>query len=722
MSEVRLGVFLCDCGDQIASILDMDVLEQAVRAMPEVALVQRLRYSCSPDGLSAIKSAVAEHGLNRVLVAGCTPRTLEPRFRAACEKAGLDGDRFELVDIREGCAWVHQDEPEAATAKAVDLIRMGIARCTLRQARQPASAEVVPAALVIGGGLAGMTAALTLASAGLLVKLIEREAALGGMLRGAHTLYPDRRDAVQFLAEKVEAVTGHPRIEVLLESQLTDVSGTVGRYKVSVDGADRSNGPSTFEVGAVIIATGARTLRPWGLFRYDGQRVITQLEFERELRALETGTRPTGFPLDVVMILCAGQRDEAVPYCSGVCCMGALKQALEIKAAKPQANVTILFRDLYLLGEEAYEEQVLKGRRAGVEFIRYAPSSPPVVTGEAVEVREAPAGTERRRSAERSRRSLPCDRVVLATPLIPQPDASVTAHMLNVAQDKHGFLLEERYRLRPQNCAERGVYVCGAAHGPAGWAEVEFQAASAAFRAMRHLQAGHVASQAPIASVDETLCTGCGNCVESCPFGAISMDRQEGVLDISRVDPLVCKGCGNCAVSCPVKAISLPVSSDAQLLAQIKAALAAPRNGRPRILAFGCEWSGHAAAELAGARKLGYPVETRLIRVGCSARLDPLHVLWAFFNGADGVFLGACPPGDCHYVDGNRHARQRIDTLRSMLAESGFDPRRLRLEWIAPDDAHDFAGKIADFTSLVQALGPSPARYGQIGQEENDLC
>jgi heterodisulfide reductase subunit A len=718
VSEIRLGVFLCDCGEQIASVLDVDALEVEVHKLPEVTIVRRLRYACSPDGLSAIKSAIAEHGLNRVLVAGCTPRTLEPRFRAACEEAGLDGDRFELVDVREGCAWVHRDEPEAATAKAVDLIRMGIARCMLRQARQPASAEVVPAALVIGGGLAGMTAALTLANAGLPVKLVEREAALGGMLRGAHTLYPNRRDAVQFLAEKVRAVTGHPRIEVLLESQVIDVSGTVGCYAVSVRGP---NGDSTFEVGAVVVATGARTLRPWGLFRYDGQRVVTQLEFERELRALETGAPSLSPPHaggmkgggSVVMILCAGQRGEAVPYCSGVCCMGALKQALEVKAAKPQANVAILFRDLYLLGEKAYEEQVLKARRAGVEFVRYAPSSPPVVTDEAVEVHDVPAGNER---------CFPCDRVVLATPLIPQPDAGVIAHLLNVAQDKHGFLLEERYRLRPQNCAERGIYVCGAAHGPAAWAEVEFQAAAAAFRAMRHLQAGRVTSQAPIASVDEALCTGCGNCVKSCPFGAISMDRRDGVLDVSRIDPLMCKGCGNCVVACPVKTISLPASSDAQVLAQIEATLAAPRNGRPRILVFGCEWSGHAAAELAGARKLGYPVETRLIRVGCSARLDPLHVLWAFFNGADGVFLGACPPGDCHYVDGNRRARQRIDTLRDMLAASGFDPRRLRLEWIAPDDVHAFVDKIADFTGLVRALGPSPARLGQIGQEENDLC
>ncbi|MCJ7548915.1 MAG: hydrogenase iron-sulfur subunit, partial [Anaerolineae bacterium] len=346
------------------------------------------------------------------------------------------------------------------------------------------------------------------------------------------------------------------------------------------------------------------------------------------------------------------------------------------------------------------EEKLIEARQAGVEFVRYAPSSPPKVTGEGVDVRDVLSGTDRR---------LPYDRVVLATPLVPQPDASVVAHMLGIAQDQNGFFPEVRYRLLPQNYAERGVYVCGAAHYPAGRTEAEFQATSAAFKALRHLQAGQITSSAPVAVVDEQLCTGCANCVEACPFGAISMHEREGVLDLSQIDPLLCKGCGNCVVVCPVKAISRPLDSDAQVLAQIEAALAtASQNGRPRILVFGCEWSSHAAAELAGANRLSYPAEARLIRVGCSARFDPTHILWAFFSGADGVLLGACPPGDCHYVNGNRHAQERFTTLRSQLAESGFDPRRLRLECITPDDPHDFVRKIADFTALIRALGLSP--------------
>jgi heterodisulfide reductase subunit A len=233
---------------------------------------------------------------------------------------------------------------------------------------------------------------------------------------------------------------------------------------------------------------------------------------------------------------------------------------------------------------------------------------------------------------------------------------------------------------------------------------------SAAFNALRYLSAGTVKNCAPVATVNERLCTGCGNCVQTCPFDAISMQKQDGLLDLAQIDALLCSGCGNCVVACPSKAIALPLSGDAQIFAQIDAALASKaENSQPLILVFGCEWSGHAAAELAGARRLSYPAEVRLIRLGCSTRFDPAFALWAFLNGADGVFLGACPPGECHYVNGNRFAQERIDTLRQQLTASGFDARRLSLAWITPDDPQDFVGKITDFTNLIRALSPSPA-------------
>lgn len=704
MNDIRLGVFICECGERIASILDVDTLEKDARDLPGVVIARRLRYSCSRDGLAAIRSTIAEERLDRVLVAGCTPRTMGPRLRAAGEEAGLEASLLDMADIREGCAWIHQAQPQVATAKALDLIRMGVARLTLRQASRPVTSAIVPTALVIGGGIAGMTAALMLANAGQPVTLVEREAELGGMLRHMHTLDPGRRNAGELLSQKIEEVTRHPRINVLLQSQVTAVSGTAGRYVASVSGTSER-----LEVGAIIVATGARALRPWGQFGYDGKRVVNQVEFEGVLCDPASASQVSR----VVMILCAGQRNDSVPYCSGVCCTVALKQAMEAKAANPDADVTILFRDLNLPGEAAYEQKLTAARRAGVEFIRYAPSSPPKVTADAVEVHNSLGNADHR---------LPYDRVVLATPLVPQADASVVAHMLGLAQDEDGFLSEARYRLRPYSYAERGIYVCGAAHYPAALADAEFQATSAALRAVRYLRAGHISNYAPVATVDEKLCTGCGNCAGVCPFRAISLHKRDGALDVSRVDPLLCTGCGNCVVTCPVKAIMQPQDSDGEVLAQIEAALAtASQNRRPRILVFGCEWSSHAAAELAGANKLSYPVEAHLIRTRCSARFDPTHILWALLSGADGVFLGACPPGECHYLNGNRHAQKRIDKLRSLLAESGFDPRRLRLEWITPDDPHDFVGKITDFTNLIRALGPSPVS-AHWTEEGSDRC
>ncbi len=684
MSDVKLGVFICNCGGQISSVLDTDCLAGCAGALPGVAVAQRLDYSCSPDGLETILAVSAEQGLTRVLVAGCTPRMQEHHFQAACLKANLARDLVEWVDLREGCAWPHANEPGQATAKALDLLRMGVARAAWRQPRQLIHGEVLPGVVVIGGGIAGMTAALTIANAGHPVRLVEREAALGGMLRDVQPLLIGRRTG-KGLSEKIDEVLNHPHIDVFLASQVTAVSGTVGRYSLTIN-----DHGTPVEAGAIVVATGARPWQPWGVshYRYDGKRVVTQDEFEHELRA---GVSEAS----VAMILCAEQRTAATPTCSGVCCLGALRQAMALKGIDPQAAVTILYRDLYLLGDKANEKLVAAARQAGVAFLRYTPAAPPQVVETGVDVVDAITGKACH---------VPCDRVVLATPLVPQSDAGVVAHLLGIRQDEHGFFPEVRDRLRPEAYAERGIYVCGAAHHPAEPAVAELEAVTAALRAARHVQAGQLASGAPVARVDETLCTGCAHCVAPCPFNAIAMHTRGEAVDLAQIDPLLCTGCGNCVVVCPVKAISQPVDGDAEILAQIEAALAAPSEGRPRILVFGCEWSGHAAAELAGATRLIYPVETRLIRTRCSARFDPIHVLWALLHGADGVFLGACPAGDCHYVDGNRYAQERISVLRDLLAKNGFDPRRVRMDWIVPDDPHEFVKKISGFTDLVSKL------------------
>lgn len=697
MKGANLGIFICDCGEQISSSLDLNRIQERVSDIPGVRCAQRLQYSCSKNGLGAIREVIETHGVERVLVAGCTARTMEPLFKETCEAAGLSGDRFELVDIREGCAWVHQPDPEAATSKAEDLIRMGVARVSLRNPRTEVSVEVEPTALVIGGGLAGMTAAINLADANIPVKLVEREPALGGMLGDAHTLYPQQQAASEYINEKVKTVTQHPRIEVLLEKEINKIFGTAGRYSVVANGkASHDDDSLSFDVGAIIVATGAREARPGGLYRYDGKHVVTQLEFEREIH--EAVNESQQLPDRVVMILCAGQRDNAVPYCSSFCCMASLKQAMELKAAKPNAEVTILFRDIYLLGDSLYENELFKAVQSGVKFMRYEPSNPPEVNDGIVVVQDELTGLVNR---------LPYDRIVLATPLVPQQDSGVVAHLLNISQDEFGFFPENRFRLKPDDRPEQGIFVCGAAHFPVDWGQAEFQATSTAFNVLNHLSKGAITSNSNMVRVDEQLCTGCGTCVDVCSFGAISMRTREGLLDLSKIDPILCAGCGNCVVACPVRAIHPTLDSDPQIYAQIEEALTtASKDAGPRILTFGCEWSSHAAAELAGAKKLSLPVMVRPIRVRCSARFDPLHILWAFLHGADGVFLGACPPGKCHYDNGNEYARDRIKKLYAQLENGCFDRRRLRFEYIQPDDPDDYVQKITRFSNFVCNLRP----------------
>jgi heterodisulfide reductase subunit A len=712
MKGANLGIFICDCGEQISSSLDLNRIQERISDIPGVRCAQRLHYSCSENGLAAIRDVIETYEVERVLVAGCTARTMEPLFKETCESAGLSGDRFELVDIREGCAWVHQSDPEAATSKAEDLIRMGVARVSYRNPRTEVSVEIEPTALVIGGGLAGMTAAINLADANVPVKLVERESALGGMLRDAHTLYPQQQTASEYLNEKIEAVTHHPHIEVLLEKEINEISGTAGRYSVVANGkASNDDGSLSFDVGAIIVATGAREARPDGLYQYDGKHVVTQLEFEREIH--EAANESHQLPDRVVMILCAGQRDNTVPHCSNFCCMASLKQAMELKAAKPNAEVAILFRDIYLLGDSLYENELFKAVQSGVKFMRYEPSNPPEVNDGIVVVQDELTGLVNR---------LPYDRIVLATPLVPQRDSGTVAHLLNTPQDEFGFFPEIRHRLKPEDSPSQGIFVCGAAHFPVDWGQAEFQATSTAFNVLNHLSQGEVSGNANMVGVDEQLCTGCGTCVDVCPFSAISMCTREGLLDLSEIDPMLCAGCGNCVVACPVKAIHPTLDSDPQIYAQIEEALtSASHDDDPRILTFGCEWSSHAAAELAGAKKLAYPVIVRPIQTRCSARFDPLHVLWAFLHGADGVFLGVCPPGKCHYGNGNEHAHNRIKNLYSQLEMGGFDRRRLRFEYIQPDNPDDYAQKLTNFSNLVCNLRPKVSLVKSKGYGEQHV-
>jgi heterodisulfide reductase subunit A len=678
--SLKIGVFVCECGRNISSTVDVCVLEESAAGMSSVALAQRQPYCCSKAGLREIGQAMRSLKLDRIVIAGCTPRTHSLLFERALEEAGLAASCLEIVNIREQCAWPHAQDPQGATKKALDLVRMGVAKAAVARPRARVKVDVTPAALVIGGGTAGLTAAATVASRGFPVILVERERELGGHVARLHSLYPSGESAKEFIDRRISPVKGHENIQVLTGATVTDLSGPVGDYRVVVA---RDGRRLEFHVGTVIVAIGAREAQPDDQFQNAGVRVMTESELELALREDRMNADA------VVTLVYEPQADVYTSVAAGT----ALKNSILLKRRNPDAAVSVIFNDL---SSDLSAVMIEEARALGVNFYKYDGQRSPRLVDEGVEVFDQLRG-------ELS--ILPAELVVLAMPLVPQDGASSIARLLSVPVDAQGFLLEPNVRLRPGRALPRGIFVCGSAHYPASANESVFQGYRAAARAMRHLASGTLVSQGPVAEVRESLCVGCGTCVESCPFRAISMAPNGGMLSVARIDASICKGCGNCVVVCPAKAIVVQTSSDMELIAQIDAALADRSDGRPRVLALLCEWSGYAAADLAGAEHRQYPSNVRILRVACAGRFDPYLVLWAFLKGADGVLLGGCDPGMCHYIEGNRWAAKRIETLHNMLKGAGFDARRLSLQWLKPDDGAQFVKVVREFVDEIEYLG-----------------
>ncbi len=553
MGEIRTGVFICNCGTNIAGFLDAGVVAEYASTLPDVVYTRENLYSCSEAGVTDLKTAIIENRLNRVVVAACTPRTHEPTFRAACADAGVNPYLFEFVNIREHCSWVHKEDWDAATAKAKDLVRMAVARASLLEPQERIKASVLKRAAVIGGGVSGMTIALELARKGLDVVLIEREKKLGGQVQRLHSLFPSGRDAGEYVATLMEAVKQEKRIKVLTAATITDVAGYIGNYAVTVRS---KNEESAVECGAIVVATGARPLLPEGLFGYDGKRVLSLIEFERKLaRGKLKGER-------FVFIACAGARNAERPYCSKICCMVTIKDALLIKEREPTAAVHVLYRDLMCYGVEN-EKLLRRAKELGVRFISYSKDEPPVVEKRAVKV----TGDVMGRDFE-----IPFDTVILATPLVPDDGAQELSRLLKVPLDADRFFLEAHVKLRPVDFSSDGIYVAGTARWPASVRESVEQSLGAASRASIPLLAGEVEVE-PAVSVlrDEELCRGCGMCASLCPYGAIEMVETDRGTKAKMIE-VACKGCGTCAATCYVRAITMIHYTDEQIGAQLRVA------------------------------------------------------------------------------------------------------------------------------------------------------
>lgn len=558
MPEVRIGVFVCHCGCNIGGYIDVPRVVECARGLPNVVHAEHNLFTCSVEGTSAIKKAIGEHNLNRVVVASCTPRTHESLFRSICEEAGLNKYLFEMANIRDQCSWVHMKCPREATEKANRLVASAVAKARLLEPLEEIEIEVLPSCLVMGGGIAGMTAALNLANQGFLVNLVEKETELGGNLLTIHKLFPTNKDAKDLITPLIRHVKEHDKIRTYLSVKVKEVTGFIGNYDVTLD---HEGEEIKLKAGTIIVAIGAEEFKPTRQYGYgEMMGVFTQLELEKQMKEDNVNGQ------NIVMINCVGARTIERPYCSRFCCITAVKNAALIKENNPAAKVWILHRDLMAYGVD-FEDYYRKAQEAGVRFIRYDLARPPEVIGNGhVE------GVRVYHQLRQSELKLPCDMVVLTTPLVPRSENDEISKILKVPLSQEGFFMEAHLKLRPVEFATDGFFVCGSARWPVEVSEAIFQGCAAAAKAAIPMRMGYVKPEAITACVDRGLCAGCGTCVALCPYNAIELKSDNG-KKVSTVITALCKGCGTCAAACPSGAISMNHFKTEQIMAQIEALL-----------------------------------------------------------------------------------------------------------------------------------------------------
>jgi len=535
--EPRIGVFICHCGINIASVVDVERVTEAVANEPDVVMATNTMFTCSDTSLLNVKDVIRDHRLNRIVVASCTPRTHEPLFRETLREVGLNQYLFELANIRDQCSWVHSSEPEAATEKAIELVKMSIARARLLEPLEGTSLKVDQSALVIGGGLSGMTASLSLANQGFNVHLVEQMNALGGHLAEIYrTLEHD--NISDFTADLIRKVESHSNINIHKESEISAISGHIGKFQTTLSANDRKTEISS---GVIIVATGAEQAETSEFLYGQSDAVMTQVELEKSLHEKTFDAKGR----NIVMIQCVGSRNDENPYCSRICCSLAVKNALAIKEQYPDANVIVLYRDIRTYGfRETYYQ---KARERRVLFVRYDRDEPPVVSddeGLVVKVNspDFPEPIE-----------IEADNLILSTGIEACSDNKRLSDMLKVPLNSDGFYIEAHMKLRPVDFATEGIFLCGLAHSPKCIDENISQAKAAAARAATVLSKTHLDVSAQVSYVEQDKCISCMTCVTVCPYNA-PFCNQDGK---AQIEAAKCMGCGICASECPARAAQL---------------------------------------------------------------------------------------------------------------------------------------------------------------------
>ena len=680
--DIRVGVFVCDCGSNIAGIVNVPEVVEYAKGLKNVVFADEGRWSCSVDYLATMKELIKEHDLNRVVIASCTPRTHEPLFKRTVKEAGINPYLLEFVSIREQVSWVHRADPLKATEKARDLVKMGVAKAVLLEEGEEIRLPVKTDCLVIGGGMAGMTTALNIADQGFKAIIIEKEPQLGGLLKGVSVVSHNHQEiaADDILKAKIALVESHPNIKVYTSAEIEDVKGYIGNYNITLHANGSSEG---LDVSTIIVATGMKEIEPIGKYEYGADpRIVTQLQLEGLLKKNRVGDIK-----DVVIINCVNSKNE-FRGCCNIGCAISVKNALALKKLNNNIHVHILYRDLSMVKEEGSDLETAK--KAGVRFIRFPDDRYPEAEKKngnlAVHVYDILLGKEF---------TIPSDLLVLTTGFQGDDTYEAIKGHLKVSTNQDGFFQEAHIKLGPLDFPSDGISLCGCARSPKNLKDTQEEAMGAAMRASIPMKRGYLEAEGIVADIDLDVCNSCGLCEKNCPYGAIQwVDEKPHVIKA------LCKGCGLCAADCPKNAVTIIHYSDEQILAQIEAAL--EERPEEKIIGFVCHWCALGGVDMAGVSRLQYPPNVRLIRVMCLARVASTFIERAFELKAAGVLVAGCEFPTCHYITGNYAAEKRIGKAKKRLARKGYDPDKLWTLWCSAADGPKFANAMRD---MVKQLG-----------------
>jgi heterodisulfide reductase subunit A len=581
MEEARIGVYVCNCGINIGGVVNVDEVVEYASKLPNVAIARPHVYMCSDSGQGSIKDDIDEFNLNRVVVASCSPRMHEPTFRKVVEEKGLNKYVFEQANLREHVSWVHSRQPEEATEKAKDLVRMAVAKSRLLEPLPQQMVDVKGEALVIGGGISGLSTAKNIADRGFKVHLVEKTPKLGGTMASLYKVFPTFDDPQELLNPLVEDVMENSNITTYLSSEIAAIDGYIGNYRAVIRGQSEEK---EIEFGTIVVATGFQPYDPTGEFNYNHPNVIGLLDLHQLMR--DDGPTqgnlitPEGKPArSIAFISCVGSRqnENNVPegkepnaYCSRVCCTGMIATSMEVKEKSPTTDIFVLYRDLRTHGKR-HEELFTDFRQTGSTMVRYTDDQVPIVS--ITNGADYPLTVTSYDTLSGMNIEIPVDLVVLATGMVPDETASDIASKLHITMSADRFFQELHPKLAPLDSVTDGVYLAGCTQGPKDIPDSVSQALGAAAKACAPMALGTVEVESTISVIDENYCTGCGVCQGSCEFSAIVFEDKPEGKRVSKVIEALCKGCGTCGASCPSSAITMLHFKDAQLDAMVKAAL-----------------------------------------------------------------------------------------------------------------------------------------------------